>query len=547
MSSQLDASERAQGHSRLAEARRALRLGRRDIAEAIVAEYRRSNSTDPEALIVLAEIGGSVGAFTKAESLLREALSLGPNNGPGRLALARILLNQARFTEAVVELDRYLAVEPGDSAALYMKASALEQLGDYQASIDILERLMEGPAQSKELWTSYGHRLRTMGRQEEATAAYRKALEMDSGYGAAWWGLAGLSGRFDRDDIVRMSDAVAGRSSGNQLSQLHFALGKAHEDFKDYGAAFHHFAKGNRIRHEMLKYDAGSITDKVQRSKTIYTRSFFDERDRQSRHSVEPIFILGMPRAGSTLVEQILGSHPLIEATSELPHIPAMVRQMEEAMWRPGATGYPELVQELTAGQLEALGTEYLERARAHRKTDRPYFVDKLPQNWLHVGFIRLILPGAKIVDVRRNPVACCFSNFKRHFSKAHPASFSLTDMGRYYVDYVEMMRHHDEVLPGFVHRLFHEKLVEEPEQQIRSLLGFLGVRFEPACLHSHSNDRPVRTPSAEQVRRPINSEGREAWMPYRSWLGPLEDALGSVGHCYPEIPEESGDQGSTG
>jgi hypothetical protein len=244
-----------------------------------------------------------------------------------------------------------------------------------------------------------------------------------------------------------------------------------------------------------------------------------------------------MPRAGSTLIEQILASHGEVEGTMELPDIPALVKRLGARTRKAEESAYPEVLATLGPDALRALGEEYLERARIHRRTDKPYFIDKMPNNWAHVGLIRLILPGARIVDARRHPLDCCFSNFRQHYARGQGFSYSLTDMGRYYSDYVRLMAHFDRVLPGRVHRVVHERLIDEPEREIRALLDALGLAFDPACLRSHENRRAVRTASSEQVRRPINREGVDQWRPYERWLGPLKEALGPVLEAYPEAP----------
>ena len=267
----------------------------------------------------------------------------------------------------------------------------------------------------------------------------------------------------------------------------------------------------------------------VERCIALFTPEFFAARDGWGNPSSEPIFILGMPRAGSTLVEQILASHPEIEGTAELPDMPAIARRLDGRKRRDDESLYPECLADLDAGALRLLGQEYLDRAQVQRFTDRPYFIDKLPNNWAHVGLIRLILPNARIIDARRHPLACGFSNFKQHYARGQRFSYDLAEIGAYYRDYVTLMRHFDQALPGFVHRVIHENLVDDPEGEIRRLLDFLGVPFDQACLAFHENPRAVRTASSEQVRRPITRSGLDQWKAYEAWLGPLKDALGPV------------------
>jgi hypothetical protein len=309
---------------------------------------------------------------------------------------------------------------------------------------------------------------------------------------------------------------------------LDFALGKAFEDRRQAERAFAHYDAGNRLRRTRIRYDADETARFVDRSIETFTHALLAARAGQGCDAPDPIFVLGMPRAGSTLVEQILSSHPLVEGTTELPDIPVLVRRIE---------GYPASAAALDPGQLRALGEAYLKRAAVQRQTDRPFFIDKLPNNWAHVPLIHMILPNARIVDARRHPLGCCFSNFKQHYARGQAFSYDLGDMGRYYGDYVRLMAHVDEVLPGRVHRVLYERMVDDTEVEVRALLAACGLDFDPACLEFYKTDRAVRTASSEQVRQPIFREGTEAWQAFEPWLGPLKAALGDVLETYPGIP----------
>jgi Sulfotransferase family len=309
---------------------------------------------------------------------------------------------------------------------------------------------------------------------------------------------------------------------------LHFALGKAREDLNQVEAAFAHYEEGNRLRRAELGYDPAETRAEVDAAIAAYTPSFLAARAAHGSRAPDPIFILGMPRAGSTLIEQILSSHSMIEGTMELPDIPAIAARLASEGRSPADLG---------AEEAAALGEEYLKRTRVQRKTDKRYFIDKLPNNWAHVGLIHLILPNAKIIDARRHPLACCFSNFKQHFARGQAFSYGLEDMGQYYADYVRLMAHFDRVLPDRVHRVIHEALVEDQEDQTRGLLAYLNVPFEAECLRFWENDRAVRTASSEQVRQPIFKGGSDQWQAFDPWLGPLKTVLGPVLEAYPEAP----------
>jgi hypothetical protein len=348
--------------------------------------------------------------------------------------------------------------------------------------------------------------------------------------GEAWWSLANLKTvRFDDADIAAMEAALNAPSlEASDRFHLHFALGKAQEDRGGVDTAFAHYAQGNALRRSELPYDADETTRFVDRLIEIATPEFFAARSGYGCDAPDPVFVLGMPRAGSTLVEQILSSHSLVEGTSELPDVPILARRDPR---------YPLNLPDIAFDQLAVIGEEYMTRTRIQRHTDRPLFIDKLPNNWLHVVFIMSCLPHAKIVDARRHPLGCCFSNFKQHYAQGQPFSYGLQDMGRYYRDYVRLMAHIDRVQPGRVYRVIYERMVEDTESEVRALLDHCGLPFEPACLAFHQTGRAVRTASSEQVRRPINREGMEGWQPFAPYLDPLVAALGPVLDAYPDAP----------
>jgi tetratricopeptide (TPR) repeat protein len=378
---------------------------------------------------------------------------------------------------------------------------------------------------------SYGHALKTVGRQQDGIAAYRRGLDLAPTLGELWWSLANLKTvKFGDEDVAAMAEALTREGLGPEdRLHLNFALGRAYEERKSYEQSFGHYAEGNRIRAAMIRYDVAEVESFVARSKALFTPAFVAARTGGGCEAPDPIFILGMPRAGSTLIEQILASHPQVEGTMELPDIPALARRLGGAKTGSDEAVYPECLADLDPAALRALGEEYLERTRIQRKTDRPYFIDKMPNNWAHAGLIRLILPKAKIVDARRHPLDCCFSNFKQHYARGQGFSYALDHMGRYYAAYVDLMARMDDVLPDPPHLVVHERLIDDPEGEIRRLLDHLGLPFDPACLRFHENERAVRTASSEQVRRPINRAGIDQWRPYEPWLDPLKQALGSV------------------
>lgn len=496
-------------------------------AEPLLKARLKQNPFDVVAIRMLAELAGRIGRLHDAENLLRRAIELAPDFLAARSNLAMVLHKQARSGEALVLLDEIAAADPDSMAHANLRAAALGRIGEYDEALEIYAAVLEQRTDHPKIWMSYGHMLKTVGRQQDCVAAYRRALALQPGLGEVWWSLANLKTvRFDQADIDAMTTALANPAlSDEDRFHLHFALGKAWDDADDPAAAFRHYAEGNRLRRPLIDYDPDDTRARVDRARALFTPEFVAARAGMGCPARDPIFVLGMPRAGSTLIEQILSSHSMIEGTMELPDIPIIAAR---------AKAEHDGIANVDAAALRMLGADYLEKTRIQRKTDKPLFVDKLPNNWFHVGFIHLILPNAIIIDARRNPLDCCFSNFRQHFARGQGFSYSLDELGRYYADYVRMMDHFDAVLPGRVHRVIHERLLDDPEAEVRALLGHIGVEYEPACLRFHENARAVQTASSEQVRRPINRDGVGVWRRYDAFLNPLRGALGRVVADYP-------------
>ena len=517
----------------LLEAAFALNENRLHDAEPLLRQHLKADPFDVAAIRMMAELAGRIGRLKDAEALLRRAVELAPNFIPARSNLAIVLYRQNRADEAISELEALSKLDPDDVTHDSLKAAAKGRLGDYEEAIELYGSVLERfPGQPK-IWMSYGHLLKTVGQQAESVAAYRRALDVSPALGEVWWSLANLKTvLFDDTDIALMEAGLARADiSTEDRFHLHFALGKALEDRKEAAASFHHYDEGNRLRAAELESHERNVTRHVEVAKALFTEEFFAQRAGQGCDAADPVFILGLPRAGSTLLEQILSSHSLVEGTMELPDIPHIAGQLGSI------DHWPEKLAGASPEDLKRMGETFLERTRIQRKSDKPFFIDKLPNNWLHVGLIHLILPNAKIIDARRHPMACCFSNFKQHFARGQGFTYSLTDIGHYYADYVEFMAHIDRVLPGRVVRMFHEDLVDDSEREIRRLLDALGLPFEESCLRFWENDRAVRTASSEQVRRPIFKEGTEQWLMFEPYLDPLKAALGPVLSAYPAVP----------
>ena len=522
----------------LVKAALALREGRLNVAETALRERLKSEPTDVAAIRMLAEVAAQIGRYEDSVNLLGRCLELNPGFDDARQAYAQVLLRNERPIEALAEVERLMARAPSDIGYCMLKAAILAKLGEHAAASQLYAELLARQPDNAKGWMSYGHVLKTVGRRADGVAAYRRALEQAPQLGEAWWSLANLKTfRFDAADIetVRAQLARAGVSEEDRL-HLHFALAKALEDQGDFAGSFEQYDRGAAIRRAQRGYEAQETTDHVRRSRSLFDAAFFAERGGAGCAARDPIFIVGLPRSGSTLVEQILSSHSQVEGTAELPDLISMVRRLS-ARKRGAEPVYPQVLASLSRGELAALGEEYLERTRTQRKTDRPLFIDKLPNNWMHVGLIQLILPKATIIDARRHPLACCLSGFKQHFARGQAFSYGLADIGLYYRDYVELMAHFDAVLPGRIHRVIYERMVADTEGEVRRLLAHVGLEFEPACLEFWTNDRAVRTASSEQVRQPIFGDAVDHWRNFEPWLDPLKSALGPVLAAYPEAP----------
>ena len=519
----------------------ALAAGRLPAAETLLRERLRELPNDVAAMRMLAELAARVGRNEQALVLLERCLQLAPGFSMARHHYALLLDRCSRHEDAMVEIESLLDGESDDDQLLNLKAVVLGKLGFYGDAIALYESILGTRPKDPRVWMSLGHALKTEGQTDRAIIAYRRALELNPGFGGAWWSLANLKTmRFDAADVAAMRMQLQ-RPDLDDDQRLHFqfALGKALEDAGEYQASFDCYAQANAIRRTQLPYSADQNSQRRRHAQVVYTREFFAERTGSGTQDPSPVFILGMPRAGSTLVEQILSSHPQVEATMELPDIIAIVRELRARLPDPETTSYHTLVGGLSPAELQVMGEHYLQTTRVQRKLDRPFFIDKMPNNFAHVGLIQLILPNARIIDVRRHPLACCFSNFKQHFARGQAFSYDLADMGRYYRDYVGLMAHFDQVLPGRIHRVVYEGLVADTETQVRALLDYCGLEFDERCLRFFENQRPVRTASSEQVRRPINRDGMDQWRHYESWLYPLKLALGPVLDCYPAVPDD--------
>ena len=507
----------------------ALNENRLDVAERLLKPHLKEDPYDTAAIRMLAELAARIGRWQDAENLLRRAVELAPGWTAAKANLALVLGRMGRPAEAMDLLEDIFEDEPEDLGHWNLKAATLGRLGDFEEAIRLYQGVLERSPGIPRVWLSYGHMLKTVGRQTNAIEAYRKAIALEPTLGDAWWSLANLKTvSFDEADLAAMDEALGAENLGEEdRFHLDFALGKAMHDLGRTSEAFAHYAKANALRLKSQPYNPDEIARMVDRSVAAFTPKAFEERH-GGCSAKDPIFIVGMPRAGSTLIEQILSSHSKVEGTSELPDLPLLTR-------RPGP--YPKGILDASAQERQELGEEYLRRAGVQRRTDRPFFVDKLPNNWLYVPFIHLVLPNAKIIDARRHPLGCCLSNFRQHFARGQAFTYDLKHVGRYYADYVRLMAHVDTVLPSRVHRVMYERMVDDTEGEVRRLLDYCDLEFEPRVLEFYRTERAVRTASSEQVRQPIYRDATEEWRNYERHLEPLKRALEPVLDAYPEAP----------
>jgi len=504
-------------------------------AERLLKPFLQRHPTDVAAIRMLAEVAGRIGRYEDAENLLRRALELCPSFAAARFNLAIVLHRQHRSAEAIPEIETLLEDDPDSPAYRNLHGAVHSRLGNYEDAVGEFERVLTSRPRDPHLWMNYGHALKTIGRRDESIAAYRHCIGLRRTLGEGWWSLANLKSRVLTDaDIDAMNEILAGKdlSPADRL-HLHFALGTAYEDRAAWATSFDHYSKGNAVRRSQIRYDAAETWGIARRTAAFMASKSFRDLRGAGCDSRAPIFIVGMPRSGSTLVEQILASHSLIEGTKELAEISLLAGVIAKKTDSRGKGLYPESIALLERSDIQAIGESYIRSSLTYRKTDRPFFIDKMPNNWLHVALISLILPNAKIIDVRRDAMDCCVSNFKQHFARGQHFSYSLSEVGEFYSAYVHAMNDAQIARPGDIYRLHYENLVNDLDSQAGALLEFLGIPFESSCTRFWENARAVQTASSEQVRRRIYRSGLGHWRHFAPWLGSLSDALSKHGVAY--------------
>tara|TARA_X000000950_G_scaffold289287_1_gene411625 strand:- start:26379 stop:28355 length:1977 start_codon:yes stop_codon:yes gene_type:complete len=495
-------------------------------AEEICRAFLQKAPRNVEGMRLLAEIGVKLGILDDAEFLLDSATQFAPEHVPAHIDLVQVLRKRQKFEAALAQAKRLFDRQPQNPQFKSIYAIELMQTGKIEAALTLLDEVLAQVPGDAATLTTKGHALKTKGESLAAIDAYRSAYEHNPDHGEAFYSLANLKTyRFTDEELQLMGQQENNRNlSPSGRVYLNFALGKAHEDAADYERAFGYYAEGNRQKKIQSRYDAEKMRVEFQDTQRVCTASLLAEENQGGNASSAPIFVLGLPRAGSTLIEQILSSHSMVDGTSELPNILSLSQSLRRKSR--GSGGYPAVLADLTMEERTRFGDQYIADTQIHRG-DAAFFVDKMPNNFRHIGLIKLILPNAKIIDARRHPLSCCFSGFKQLFAEGQEFSYDLGDIGHYYRDYVELMDHWDRVMPGFILRVQHEDVVDDLRGQVARLLAFCGLPFEEACVAFHKTERSVKTPSSEQVRQPIFRSSLDTWENYEPWLSPLKQALG--------------------
>jgi predicted Zn-dependent protease len=498
------------------------------LAESIIRSFLLKHGNHVEAMRLLARIGIEREVPDDAELLLDAVVTLAPDYRAARFDYARALLARHKHQRACEELEKLMRLEPQNRQYLTLYATAMIGLGEHEKALALYRRLLADAPQAADVHLSVAHALKTLGRHEESVQAYRAAASARASFGDAYWSLANLKTyRFTDEEIARMrAEEAAPATLPVDRYHLCFALGKGLEDRGEYGESYRYYARGNALKKAEIRFRIEPIERNTRRQIQVCARSLFARLEGCGVADPDPIFIVGLPRSGSTLLEQILASHSRVEGTQELADIPRIVLELQGR--DPDNLRYPDVLADMTAEDFSRLGARYLADTRVYR-LGKPHFIDKMPNNFRHVGLIHLMLPKAKIIDARREPMACCFSNLKQLFASGQEFTYSIEDIARYYRTYLELMQHWDEVLPGRVLRIWHEDVVDDLAGNVRRILEFCGLDFEPGCVEFYKTERSVRTASSEQVRRPIFRDGLDQWKNYEPWLGELTDRLGDA------------------
>ena len=497
-------------------------------AEHLCRSFLQRHPKNIEGMRLLADLGVKTNVLDDAEFVLESALIYEPDNTLVRFDYMNVLYKRQRFELSMAQAQILLDAEPDNHQYRFAYANQCVALGRFEEALVFYDEFIASDPNAAPVHLLRGHALKTIGRIDEAVDAYRAVYRAKPDFGDAFWSLANLKTyRFEEAEIAQMREKQQDEKTSLE-DNIHFcfALGKALEDRQEYQSAADYYLLGNELKNGKIQYDKDRMSDKLAQQKQFCTAQMFESFGDAGCPATDPIFIVGLPRAGSTLLEQILASHSLVDGTLELNNIPALAHKLNGRRTVHEESRYPKILSQLTPEMARKLGQTYIDETRVHREGGQ-FFIDKMPNNFRDIGLIKMILPNAKVIDARRHPMSCCFSGFKQLFFEGQEFTYGLEEIGTYYRDYVELMNHWDEVLPGFVLRVQHEDVVDDLETQVRRMLDFCDLPFEQSCVDFHKTQRSVRTPSAEQVRQPIFRTALDAWQNYEPWLDPLKKALG--------------------
>ena len=505
-----------------------LNEGKLGIAEEKCREFLKKNPANTFAMSLLSDIADRLGYFDDAEFLLESAVKLNPNDGELRMKYAMILRKKQKFSKTMEQVNILCEKFPDNLSYQAQKASEIMQNGDHKGAINLFDDILRKNPYNFSILTSKGHAQKTLGKTDQAIKNYQSAYKVKQDHGEAFFSLSNLKTySFSKNELDIMRQQLKRVDlTLRDKAYFHFSLAQGCEAIGEYDEAFFHLDSGNKIKNKQSKYSIEKMDRELQAQIDICNESFFEEHGNRGNETKDPIFILGLPRAGSTLIEQILASHSMIDGTLELPNILSMAQSLRGNDIYGKEGNYPKSMKKLSVDERIEMGKRFIDDTRMHRK-DAPRFTDKMPNNFRHIGLIHLIMPNAKIIDARRYPLDCCFSMFKQLFAQGQEFTYGLAEAGSYYKSYVNLMDHWNEVLPNKILRVNNEDIIDDLEGQVTKMLEFLEVPFEDSCITFYETDRSVRTASSEQVRKPINKSGMDRWKPYAKNLKPLLDGLG--------------------
>jgi tetratricopeptide (TPR) repeat protein len=504
-------------------------------AEKLCKAFMLKNPKHIEGMRLLADIGMRLGVLDDAEFLLESAVEFSPQSTKARIDYIQVLRKQQKYQAALAHAKILIEQDPDNPQFQSVFAVESMQSGDYETALATFDSILEILPEEPVTLTSRGNALKTQGKKDEAIDSYRRAIKKYPAHGEAYYSLANLKLFSFSDKEIAAMESQENNPSVSYMGRVYldFALGKAYEDMGNFDKAFSYYERGNSSKRSQSRYKSEDLTTEFHAQADVFNESFVEANIDVGFKAADPIFIVGLPRSGSTLLEQILASHSKVDGTMELPNILSLAQKLRRGEKMSGTSHYPSVLETLDSETLAAFGESYIADTRVHRG-NAPFFIDKMPNNFRHIGLINLILPNAKIIDARRHPMGCCFSAFKQLFHEGQEFSYGLKEVGTYYKDYVDLMDHWDKVLPGQVLRVQYEEVVADLDTQVRRILDYCGLEFEESCINFHETDRSVRTPSSEQVRQPIYQSGVEQWKNFESNLDPLKQALGPVLERYP-------------